>query len=87
VSFAGSKRIGPLLLILLLLMLLAAQPPFTFGLRHALFDTYQKLFPRERKSAPALIVAIDERALARHGQCQPRRKRVESTTGSAKASQ
>lgn len=38
------------------------------GLRHALFDTYQRIFPRERRSAPAVIVAIDEAALERYGQ-------------------
>jgi serine phosphatase RsbU (regulator of sigma subunit)/CHASE2 domain-containing sensor protein len=57
-----------LLLVVVLLSLLAAEAPFVFDLRHALFDAYQRLFPRERKSAPALIVAIDERALARNGQ-------------------
>ena len=53
---------------LALLLLLAVEPPFVPGLRHALFDGYQRLFPRERRSAPALIVAIDETALARYGQ-------------------
>lgn len=33
-----------------------------------MFDTYQRLFPRERKSAPVTIVAIDEAALSKHGQ-------------------
>ncbi len=33
-----------------------------------LFDAYQRLAPRERKSAPVTIVEIDEMALARHGQ-------------------
>ena len=36
--------------------------------REGLFDTYQRLFPRVRKSAPVTIVAIDEATLARHGQ-------------------
>ncbi|MGH6884696.1 MAG: CHASE2 domain-containing protein, partial [Geminicoccales bacterium] len=67
-SSAWSKRAGPLALVTVLLLLLAGEPPVVFGLRHALFDGYQKLFPRERKSAPALIVAIDERALALYGQ-------------------
>jgi CHASE2 domain-containing sensor protein len=76
VSSAWSKRAGPLLLVIALLLLLAGEPPFVFGLRHALFDGYQRLFPRERKSAPAVIVAIDERALERHGQWPWPRTRV-----------
>jgi CHASE2 domain-containing sensor protein len=63
-------------LVIALLLLLAAEPPFVQALRHALFDSYQKLSPRERRSAPALIVAIDERALARHGQWPWPRTRV-----------
>ena len=37
-------------------------------LRLALFDAYQTHFPRERKSAPATIVHIDEASLKRFGQ-------------------
>jgi serine phosphatase RsbU (regulator of sigma subunit)/CHASE2 domain-containing sensor protein len=37
-------------------------------LRDALFDGYQKLMPRSRSTAPAVIVAIDERALDVRGQ-------------------
>jgi len=46
------------------------------GLRHALFDTYQRIFPRERRTAPAVIVAIDEPALERYGQWPWPRTRV-----------
>ena len=38
------------------------------GLRLATFDLWQRVFPRERASAPAVIVAIDEASLATHGQ-------------------
>lgn len=38
------------------------------GLRVATFDLWQRVFPRERASAPAVIVAIDEASLAAHGQ-------------------
>jgi adenylate cyclase len=38
------------------------------ALRETLFDAYQRLFPRERKSEPAIIVEIDERTLAERGQ-------------------
>jgi adenylate cyclase len=57
-------------------MLLWAEPPIVLGLRHALFDAYQKLLPRERRSAPAVIVAIDEPALERHGQWPWPRTRI-----------
>ncbi len=46
------------------------------GLRHALFDGYQRLFPRPRLGAPAVIVAIDEPALARYGQWPWPRTRI-----------
>jgi adenylate cyclase len=55
---------------------LAADPPPVQGLRHALFDAYQRLAPRERSSAPAVVVAIDERALERYGQWPWPRTRV-----------
>lgn len=41
---------------------------FSQGLRFATFDLWQRVFPRERASAPAVIVAIDEASLAAHGQ-------------------
>jgi CHASE2 domain-containing sensor protein/serine phosphatase RsbU (regulator of sigma subunit) len=37
-------------------------------LRMGLFDTYQKLDPRSRQSAPAVIVGIDEKSLQELGQ-------------------
>ncbi len=46
------------------------------ALRHAVFDGYQRAFPRERQSAPAVIVEIDERALALVGQWPWPRTRV-----------
>ncbi|MEO8716583.1 MAG: CHASE2 domain-containing protein, partial [Burkholderiales bacterium] len=75
-SSAWSKQAGPLAIVIVLLLLLAAQPPFVVGLRHALFDGYQKLFPRERISAPVIVVAIDEPALERYGQWPWPRTRV-----------
>lgn len=44
------------------------EPAPVAALREILFDGYQKLLPRERSSAPAVIVAIDEHALDAHGQ-------------------
>ena len=37
-------------------------------LRHAVFDTYQRIFPLERVTSPVAIVVIDENALQRYGQ-------------------
>ena len=37
-------------------------------MRETLFDSYQRLLPRERRSAPATIVEIDEETLAEYGQ-------------------
>lgn len=51
-----------------LLALVASTPPSVRSLRENGFDAYQRLFPRERKSAPAAIVEIDERSLAQLGQ-------------------
>jgi adenylate cyclase len=49
-------------------LLIGFEPAPLAALRDALFDSYQKLMPRSRASAPAIIVAIDERALDARGQ-------------------
>ncbi|HEX6265363.1 MAG TPA: CHASE2 domain-containing protein [Burkholderiales bacterium] len=49
-------------------MLVASTPPSVRSLRENGFDAYQRMFPRERRSAPATIVEIDERSLAALGQ-------------------
>ncbi|HEX2200175.1 MAG TPA: CHASE2 domain-containing protein, partial [Burkholderiales bacterium] len=51
-----------------MLLLVAATPPSVRSLRENGFDAYQRMFPRERKSAPATIVEIDEHSLAQLGQ-------------------
>ena len=56
----------------LLLGVIALAVIFSDGLEHKLgyrlFDFYQTLMPRQRSSAPAVIVAIDEASLKAHGQ-------------------
>jgi len=47
---------------------LAFSPGFVREARQTLFDGYQRLFPRERKSAPAVVVSIDEYSLKKYGQ-------------------
>jgi serine phosphatase RsbU (regulator of sigma subunit) len=42
--------------------------PFQEQLRHNSFDWYQSLYPRERVSAPVVIVDIDESSLEEYGQ-------------------
>jgi CHASE2 domain-containing sensor protein len=54
--------------VLLVLALVAWSPAPVQAVREVLFDTYQRLAPRERRSAPVTIVEIDEVALAEHGQ-------------------
>lgn len=48
--------------------MLALSPNIVSKARQALFDAYQQLFPRERKSRPAVVVAIDEHSLKEYGQ-------------------
>ena len=62
-----------LLLVLLVVPLLPEQPTLAplavlRDLRLGAFDAYHALAPRVRTSAPAVVVEIDERSLARHGQ-------------------
>ena len=61
----------PLGIVLLALLLAIELAPDLFGLgfvRLAAFDAYQRWAPRPRHSGPAIIVAIDEESLRRHGQ-------------------
>ena len=44
------------------------EPPIVTSLRNAVFDGYQRAYPRQRMSEPAVIVEIDERSLAAIGQ-------------------
>jgi adenylate cyclase len=69
VAFGQSRPIGVSVLVFLLL-LAAVQPDGRVldGLRLALFDTYQRNSPRMPRSAPAVIVAVDEASLKRYGQ-------------------
>ena len=48
--------------------LLLAEPAWLLGLRHAVFDQYQRLAPRPYQPAAVLVLDIDEESLARHGQ-------------------
>jgi adenylate cyclase len=50
------------------LALLLLEPRWLAALRNPLFDAYQRLMPRERDSAPAIVVAIDDASLDARGQ-------------------
>ena len=50
------------------LFVLALDPGPLVALRHILFDGYQRVMPRDRKYAGAIVVAIDETALQSRGQ-------------------
>jgi CHASE2 domain-containing sensor protein/serine phosphatase RsbU (regulator of sigma subunit) len=56
------------LLALLLVPVVWTDMPVVNAMRLAWLDFYQALSPRERRSAPAVIVAIDEKSLERYGQ-------------------
>jgi serine phosphatase RsbU (regulator of sigma subunit)/CHASE2 domain-containing sensor protein len=62
---AGGRGLGALALLGLALLLAWGPDP---GLGGLWFDLCQRLAPRVRASGPAVIVAVDEVALARHGQ-------------------
>jgi len=61
-------RHGLILLAVLLVPVLWEDMPVVGAMRLAWLDRYQELSPRERRSAPAVIVAIDEGSLDRFGQ-------------------
>ena len=62
------RPLGAAVLVLLLLISLMPNSRVLTQLRLALFDSYQAIAPRVRASAPAVIVAIDEKSLNELGQ-------------------
>lgn len=65
---AHGRPLGAAVLAAMLALFLLPGVEAVTELRMALFDTYQKLAPRIRQSAPAVIVAIDEKSLQQLGQ-------------------
>ncbi|HEX4985992.1 MAG TPA: CHASE2 domain-containing protein [Burkholderiales bacterium] len=63
----GRPLAASLLALMMVLSLYPDLPPMA-QVRMALFDGYQKALPRKRTSAPAVIVAIDEKSLQDLGQ-------------------
>jgi len=64
----SAKRAAGMVVLLACALAIVLQPAPVRSVSDTLFDGYQQLFPRERKSSPAIIVAIDEKSLARYGQ-------------------
>ena len=67
-SPAGIRAWSALLAALVCVALLLPDPGLVPGLRYAGFDAYQRLWPRQRTAQPVVIVAIDDRSLAKIGQ-------------------
>lgn len=65
---AHGRPLGAAILAAMLVLFLLPGVDGVLDLRMALFDTYQKIAPRTRHSAPAVIVAIDEKSLQQLGQ-------------------
>ena len=61
-------RLVPLALLVLALGLKLEEPPQLAELRLTVFDTYQRLWPREYQPAPVRVVDIDEKSLSEVGQ-------------------
>jgi adenylate cyclase len=84
-SFDGLRRLGgaqgALALVAVVLLLMSADFGVERWMRGQLFDGYQQLLPRPRVSAPAVVVAIDERSLAAHGQWPWPRSRLAELIG------
>jgi serine phosphatase RsbU (regulator of sigma subunit) len=72
----SAKRLAGILMLLAGALVIVLQPAPVRELRNMLFDSYQRLFPRARNSAPAMIVAVDEASLARYGQWPWPRARI-----------
>jgi adenylate cyclase len=62
------RLLGVVLLVLLTAVTAAPYVPGRDLLRFAWFDALQRLAPRDRVSAPVVIVDVDGKSLARHGQ-------------------
>src|SRR5262249_24321815 len=62
------RPLGLLVLAALLLLVVFPEVPGIRQIRRACFDAYQSVAPRVTRSAPVVIVAIDEVSLRRHGQ-------------------
>ena len=64
----STKRAAGIVVLLAGAVAIVFQPTLVRSVRDTLFDGYQRLLPRDRKSSPAIVVAIDEQSLARYGQ-------------------
>ncbi|MEH6503570.1 MAG: CHASE2 domain-containing protein [Cycloclasticus sp.] len=63
-----SAFLAPIGLLVLITFHLLALIPYQEDLRNSSFDLYQTIMPRERVSAPVMVVVIDEPSLKEYGQ-------------------
>ncbi|NJD88246.1 MAG: CHASE2 domain-containing protein [Betaproteobacteria bacterium] len=75
-SASGAFRVAAIALLAAASLLLAASPLPIERFRSLVFDGWQRVMPRERLSDQVVVVAIDEPALAAHGQWPWPRDRV-----------
>jgi len=66
--FTRPRSLGAVLAIILAALHLFADTPVQSWLRNAWFDACQVMMPRQRTSAPVVIVEVDEKSLAQLGQ-------------------
>ena len=64
----GFARVLCLLLLFGLAALRIADPPLIEELRVRVFDTFQRIEPRQKTARPVVIVDLDEKSLAKYGQ-------------------
>ena len=62
------RWVGTFIAVAFAAAMLMPEPGPLAALRLATFDAYQTWLPRERRSAPAVIIAVDDASLARIGQ-------------------
>jgi adenylate cyclase len=70
------QRLSLLLLLAACLLLYRLEATPLAGLHAAQFDRYQRLQPRQRDLQPAIVVEIDSRSIAEHGQWPWPRDRI-----------
>ena len=62
------RPLAALVLALLVVLIATTEAGPVERLRHTGFDAYQRVLPRVREKAPAVIVEIDEQSLSQYGQ-------------------
>jgi len=72
----GLTLLAPVIAVCMGVALLLIDPPLTQTLRQAVFDQYQRVYPRVYQNAPVRVIDIDEESLTRIGQWPWPRTRI-----------